>query len=221
MLCQYQSSFFCLSYSVVRDGAFQQTLFIYFFYQSSFFCFSNSVVRDGGFKPILIALLYILFYLYIKYVLINCIEQQFNAFLKGFKTVCDSELFQKYSSSELELLICGSKEFDFDALESSTRYQDGLHKNSRIVRDFWCIVHGLSDNDKRKLLSFCTGSDRVPINGLGELTLTISKNGNDNNKLPTSHTCFNHLLLPEYSTKDILKTRLLTAIQNSEGFGLL
>ena len=159
--------------------------------------------------------------LYIKYCLIESISSQFNAFLKGFKCVCDSELFNKYSSEELELLICGSSEFDFDALESSTRYEDGLHKDSKIIKDFWSIAHNLSDKNKRKLLTFCTGSDRVPINGLGALILTISKNGNDNNKLPTSHTCFNHLLLPEYSTKDILKTRLLTAIQNSEGFGLL
>ena len=89
------------------------------------------------------------------------------------------------------------------------------------AQDFWSVAHDLSESDKRKLLSFCTGSDRVPINGLGQLALTISKHGSDDHKLPTSHTCFNHLLLPEYSSRDILKNRLLTAIQNSEGFGLL
>eukprot|EP00485_Elphidium_margaritaceum_P004535 CAMPEP_0202707012 /NCGR_PEP_ID=MMETSP1385-20130828/19358_1 /ASSEMBLY_ACC=CAM_ASM_000861 /TAXON_ID=933848 /ORGANISM="Elphidium margaritaceum" /LENGTH=942 /DNA_ID=CAMNT_0049365619 /DNA_START=45 /DNA_END=2873 /DNA_ORIENTATION=+ len=158
---------------------------------------------------------------YIKYTLVESIEQQFNAFLKGFKTVCDSELFAKFSATELELLVCGSQNFDFEALELSTRYEDGFTKESKVVRDFWSVAHELSDSDKRQLLTFCTGSDRVPINGLGELTLTISKNGNDNSKLPTSHTCFNHLLLPEYSSKEIMKTRLLLAIQNSEGFGLL
>jgi len=159
--------------------------------------------------------------LFIQYTLLDAISRPFDAFLQGFKAVCDSELFNKYSAEELELLICGSKEFDFEAFEGATRYEDGLHKNSRVVRDFWSVAHDLSDENKRKLLTFCTGSDRVPISGLGGLTLTISKNGNDNSKLPTSHTCFNHLLLPEYSSKDILKTRIMTAIQNSEGFGLL
>jgi hypothetical protein len=37
--------------------------------------------------------------------------------------------------------------------------------------------------------------------GLGATGLTISKNGPDSMMLPTSHTCFNHLLLPEYETK--------------------
>ena len=61
----------------------------------------------------------------------------------------------------------------------------------------------------------------MPIGGLGDLTLVISKNGDSDEQLPTSHTCFNHLLLPEYSTFQILKNRLLTAIQNAQGFGLL
>ena len=78
-------------------------------------------------------------------------------------------------------------------------------------------------DQKRHLLAFCTGSDRVPINGLGALKVpfVIARNGDDSDRLPTSHTCFNHLLLPEYSTRDKLKERLLTAISNSEGFGLM
>ena len=62
------------------------------------------------------------------------IKDQFEAFLRGFRAVCDSQLFQKYDAEELELLICGSKEFDFEALEQSTKYEDGLHRNSQIVR---------------------------------------------------------------------------------------
>lgn len=38
--------------------------------------------------------------------------------------------------------------------------------------------------------------------------------------LPTSHTCFNSLLLPEYSSKEKLADRLRLAILNAEGFGL-
>lgn len=51
-------------------------------------------------------------------------------------------------------------------------------------------------------------------------SLVISKNGDDSNRLPTAHTCFNHLLLPSYSSKEKLKNRLRLAIEQSEGFGL-
>jgi len=159
--------------------------------------------------------------LYINYLLNTSIEKQFKSFYTGFKTVCDSSLFKTFSCQELELLMCGNRKFDFEALEASARYEDGYKKDSRAVKEFWEIAYQLSEEDKRKLLAFCTGSDRVPIRGLSEIALTISKSGNDDSKLPTSHTCFNHLLLPEYSSKQIMRQRLLTAIQNSEGFGLL
>lgn len=53
----------------------------------------------------------------------------------------------------------------------------------------------MSDSQKR-LLFFATGSDRVPIKGLANLPFIISRNGSDSSRLPTAHTCFNHLLLP-------------------------
>lgn len=40
-------------------------------------------------------------------------------------------------------------------------------------------------------------------------------------RLPTSHTCFNALLLPEYSSKEKLRERLLKAITYAKGFGML
>ena len=39
-------------------------------------------------------------------------------------------------------------------------------------------------------------------------------------RLPTSHTCFNALLVPEYASKAKLRERLLTAVENAQGFGL-
>lgn len=51
-------------------------------------------------------------------------------------------------------------------------------------------------------------------------SLVISKNGDDSDRLPTAHTCFNHLLLPSYSSKEKLADKLTLAIEQSEGFGL-
>jgi len=40
--------------------------------------------------------------------------------------------------------------------------------------------------------------------------------------LPVAHTCFNLLDLPkDYSSKDKMRIKLLMAIENSEGFGLV
>ncbi len=66
-----------------------------------------------------------------------------------------------------------------------------------------------------------TGSDRVPVGGFSKLKLVIARNGPDSDRLPTSHTCFNVLLLPEYTDKQKLEDRLLKAISYSKGFGML
>ena len=65
------------------------------------------------------------------------------------------------------------------------------------------------------------GSDRVPIKGLGNLNFVISRNGTDEERLPSAHTCFNHLLLPEYKSKEKLKDQLLKAIVDTEGFHII
>ena len=65
------------------------------------------------------------------------------------------------------------------------------------------------------------GSDRVPIKGLGSLPFVISRNGPDTDRLPTAHTCFNHLLLPQYESAEKLGRLLRLAIGNAVGFGLV
>jgi ubiquitin-protein ligase E3 A len=39
-----------------------------------------------------------------------------------------------FRPDELELIICGSQDFDFEALEASTTYDGGFTRNSPIIR---------------------------------------------------------------------------------------
>lgn len=40
-------------------------------------------------------------------------------------------------------------------------------------------------------------------------------------RLPTSHTCFNNLCLPEYRSAAVLGAKLRTALAHAEGFGFV
>ncbi|KAH9320478.1 hypothetical protein KI387_015117, partial [Taxus chinensis] len=138
----------------------------------------------------------------VKYYLETSIASSFEAFKKGFQKLWRGRILQLFRPAELEQLICGSPVLDFEALEKCTIYEDGYRKDSRIVREFWEIVHSLDEENRKKLLFFSTGSDRAPIKGLANLRFVISRNGSDSDRLPTAHTCFNHLLLPDYRDKD-------------------
>ncbi|XP_040896723.1 ubiquitin-protein ligase E3A isoform X2 [Toxotes jaculatrix] len=160
--------------------------------------------------------------LYAEYVLNKSVERQFRAFKKGFLMVTnESPLKYLFRPEEVELLICGSRKLDFEALEKTTEYDGGYSKESQIIKDFWEIIHSFGEEQKRLFLQFTTGTDRAPVGGLGKLKMIIAKNGSDTDRLPTSHTCFNALLLPEYSSKEKLKERLLKAITYAKGFGML
>ncbi|ORY03884.1 HECT-domain-containing protein [Basidiobolus meristosporus CBS 931.73] len=159
--------------------------------------------------------------LYVDFIFNKSVERQFNAFKEGFDNVCAGSAIQLFRPEEVEQLICGSSELDFEALERVTQYDGGFTKDSSIIKNFWEIVHNFTEGQKKKLLFFATGSDRVPIGGLSKLQFVIAKNGGDSDRLPTSHTCFNVLLLCEYSSKQKLEESLLTAIENSKGFGMI
>jgi E3 ubiquitin-protein ligase HUWE1 len=70
-----------------------------------------------------------------------------------------------------------------------------------------------------------TGTSKVPLDGFRALRgsdgiqhFNIHR-AYDTSLLPTAHTCFNQLDLPEYATEDELRNKLLIAIrEGSEGF---
>ncbi|KAG7164827.1 ubiquitin-protein ligase E3A-like isoform X1 [Homarus americanus] len=160
--------------------------------------------------------------LYADFLLNKMVERQFRAFRRGFNMVTDdSPLANLFRPEELELLVCGSQHYDFMELMKSAEYDGGYTSETSIIQAFWELVHDMSTEDKKKLLQFTTGSARVPVGGLARLKLIIARQSSDCDRLPTAHTCFNVLLLPEYSSKEKLKDRLYKAIKYSQGFGML
>lgn len=148
--------------------------------------------------------------LYIDYEFKQQCSGQLSSFKKGFERMMDKEVLKALlTSEELESLVCGQRELNFKELKDTVIYGNGFNPDSPMMKWFWEIVLEEWDDDKRrKLLTFSTGSDRAPVNGLKSLKFYIIKEEGDDQKLPTSHTCFNQLCIPCYSSKDILRDKL-------------
>jgi hypothetical protein len=155
---------------------------------------------------------------YIRWLTDISVEPQFDAFRKGFFSLIDRKTISLFTSDTLQSIVEGIQEIDISEMRRTTNYV-GWNASHRTVRDFWSIVKRYSLDQKRKLLEFATASDRVPVGGMKNLQFTLQRNGIDDNHLPTSYTCYGILLLPEYSTKDILREKLAMALENSKGFG--
>ena len=74
----------------------------------------------------------------------------------------DGEAFKLLTPDELELIVVGSVDLDFGALEQAAAYedQDDFNKDHEVVRYFWNWAQSLNDDGKKALLTFVTSSDR-------------------------------------------------------------
>jgi E3 ubiquitin-protein ligase HUWE1 len=171
-------------------------------------------------------------YEYVKLITENSmtksIKQQLNAFLESFYEIIPKELISVFNEQEIELLISGLPEIDIDDLRRNTEYV-GYTESSPVITWFWNTVQSFDRQEKALLLQFCTGTSKVPLAGFKSLMgmngvqrFNIHRVPGDPERLPTSHTCFNQLDLPEYESEEILKERLILAIrEGSEGFGFV
>ena len=111
--------------------------------------------------------------------------------------------------SELEEAVCGERKLNFVELRDTAIYANGFTPDCTMMKWFWDIVlNEWDDAQRRSLLAFSTGSDRAPINGLKSMRFYIVQEGEDDERLPTSHTCFNQLLIPKYTSQDVLRNKL-------------
>jgi hypothetical protein len=110
--------------------------------------------------------------------LVSGVRTGFDAFRRGFLTLCDGPSLSFLTPEELEELVCGTPHYDFRALEASTKY-DGFCRADQTVGWFWEVVHSFSVDEKRALLAFATGCDRAPVGGLGKLGFILQRSGPD------------------------------------------
>jgi hypothetical protein len=158
---------------------------------------------------------------YARHVLIDSVRDQWAAFQRGFNLVMGGIATSgMFAWQELKELICGSDVIDMHELERGTRYDANYSADHPSVRLFWKVVHSLTPDEQRRLLRFATGSDRAPIGGLQNLNLIIVFQP-DSDRVPSAHTCFNHLVLPAYTTEEKMHRMIHVALSNDSGFGLL
>lgn len=159
--------------------------------------------------------------LYVDYVMSRSVENQYRAFSEGFLKVCGGRVLELFHPQELQAMVIGNEDYDFNEFEKNTEYKGEYHRYHPTIKYFWDVFHELSLENKKKFLLFLTGSDRIPVLGMKFLKMIVQPTGGGETFLPVAHTCFNLLDLPRYSSRQVMKDKLLLAIQHTEGFGIV
>ncbi|CAK4772520.1 unnamed protein product [Aphanomyces euteiches] len=164
-----------------------------------------------------------------RYLLFDRVQTQLEALLEGVFDILPPALLVPFDFNELELLVCGLPTVDVDDWKLNTMASSSL-RNSQVYDWFWQVVEALGPEERSKLLQFCTGSSRVPVQGFKGLTsydgniCHFSIHGKDYTPgmYPVAHACFNRLDLPLYPDKRTLQAAIDVLLQSDPtGFTLV
>ncbi|VDL89088.1 unnamed protein product [Schistocephalus solidus] len=153
----------------------------------------------------------------------------FDAVLPGVRTQTLARLFRPH---ECEGLFCGADHgppgrqtasgWDVESLMKSCLCDHGYTLQSRTIQFLFEILSEFDERQRRLFVQFTTGSPRLPVGGFRSLKpplkIVMKKEAEDraDNHLPSVMTCQNYLKLPNYSTKEIMREKLIYAINEGQ-----
>jgi len=140
-------------------------------------------------------------------------DRQVAALRRGFLGVVPERAVKVCGWAELELLTCGDPHVDVDVLRAHTEYAGGYSAGHRVVRAFWAVLRGLTDDERSRFVRFACGRARLPR---GAFVFRLTRRAAGDESLPVSHSCFFHVELPAYSSEEVMRRRLLATVH----FGL-
>ncbi|XP_041119244.1 E3 ubiquitin-protein ligase TRIP12 isoform X3 [Polyodon spathula] len=153
------------------------------------------------------------------------VSRQFESFREGFESVFPLQHLQYFYPEELDQLLCGSKSetWDVKTLMECCRPDHGYNHDSRAVKFLFEILSSFDAEHQRLFLQFVTGSPRLPVGGFRSLNppltivrKTFESTENPDDFLPSVMTCVNYLKLPDYSSIDIMRQKLLIAAREGQ-----
>ena len=148
----------------------------------------------------------------------HAVAEPLAAIRSGLYSIASEELLRSsFTADELQLVLCGRPNIDLVEVRASAVYENGLSEGQSVVKWFWEMLKDMTPEERSLFLTFVTGAPRIPLDGL-DPPLKISGNEMGEGSLPRSHTCFNQIELPQYTSANQLELKIRLAITESRGF---
>ena len=126
-----------------------------------------------------------------------------------------------FSIKELELLITGVPDIDVNELKANAQFGGFVSQSDQVLWLF-AMLEELDHEKLGKFLQFVSGCPCLPVDGLKPpllVTLMEEISTSADSTLPRSHTCFNQIVIPRYSSLEVMKKQIVYALENAaEGF---
>lgn len=140
-------------------------------------------------------------------------DTQIDSMKSGFMQVCPLHVLRIYTWDGFEERVRGPNEISLEVFQSITEYS-GCEIGDRITKNFWNIFKSFTNEERSSFLKFVWGRDRLPIKSkLGGVNFKLNRNNGGDGSLPTAGTCYFQLNLPDYSSEEVMRKQLVTAIE--------
>jgi len=153
------------------------------------------------------------------------ISQQINAVKEGFNEVVPISTLQLLTAKEFRTMLTGEPLLSWTEaeLEAALEPKHGYTRDSPTFRMLLEVLVSMSLDDKKAFLWWATGCPRQPPGGLkklqpNRLSVVLKKDDlqQPDDVMLSVNVCMKAVKLPEYSSAEILKQRLTTAMHNKD-----
>jgi len=148
-------------------------------------------------------------------------DKQIEALRRGMYEIIPPYIITLFSWRELEHRTCGKTDVDVDLLRKNTIYR-GLGASSPTITKFWKVFQSFTSEERCAFLRFVWGRSRLPASSAEferkfeihafERHIVDGEVLSPDRFLPQAHTCFFSVEMPDYSTEEVMKKRILYAI---------
>ncbi|XP_076757311.1 E3 ubiquitin-protein ligase hyd isoform X2 [Xylocopa sonorina] len=151
-------------------------------------------------------------------------EKALHAMREGVFDVLPEGALDGLTSEDLRLLLNGVGDINVSVLISYTSFNDEsgepADRLAKFKRWLWSIVEKMSHSERQDLVYFWTGSPALPASedGFQPMPSVTLRPADDH--LPTANTCISRLYVPLYSSRHVLRHKLLLAIK-TKNFGFV
>lgn len=142
-----------------------------------------------------------------------------NSFAEGLSSVLPVELLTLFAGQQLRDILCGNPDIDVELLRRVVEYE-GYNEKDDVISYLWEVLREMTTSERKLFLQFVWARNRLPLKEADfDAPFRILKDTKgvkegEDYPLPSASTCFFSLILPEYPHKEILKQKLLFAIEN-------
>ncbi|KRZ72372.1 Protein unc-45 -like protein A [Trichinella papuae] len=164
-------------------------------------------------------------FLYAQHRLYKLVQSALTSIRDGVRDVIPVSVLDTINAEDFRLLLTGQSDVNVKFLkkltvitdESSSAAADKSlprEKFDQFKKWFWSVVSCMTADEKQDLIYFWTGSPTLPPTMEGFMpTPNVVIRPPDDMYLPTANTCISRLYIPLYSSKNILRQKLLFAIK--------